>query len=102
MIPLKEIKAVSHNIKSIDNEQWEKESPQILKRGITAKFSQNSELAKALTETGIKTIIEASADKFWGVGLTLRPKDLFDKAKWPGKNTLCEILMQVRKELADK
>ena len=60
---------------------------------LKAKFDQNPDLCNRLVRTGICPIIAESkgADVFWGI----------DAQTGDGENHLGEILMQVRKELAD-
>ena len=60
---------------------------------VKAKFTQNEALTQKLLQTGDMPIEEGNAwnDTFWGV----------DIRTGEGENHLGEILMQVRKELAD-
>ena len=95
------IKALGKEIADFEQEQWEKEAPDVILAGLKAKFIQNEDLANTLLATGEKHIIEASTDPFWGVGLNLWSGDLFNPEKWTGKNTLGTALMSVRKTLAD-
>ena len=56
---------------------------------VTAKFTQNSELAKKLLETDNKYLEETNnwGDRFWGV------------VDGIGKNMLGHVLMEVRRSL---
>ena len=66
-----------------------------------AKFSQNTHLAQFLLNTEDDIILEASRDKFWGIGKTLRDKDLWIEEKWTGYNLMGKLLMKVRKMIKD-
>ena len=90
------IKALGRNIQNYKEEVWYKEAPALMQQGLEAKFIQNQKLGTLLKETGTKLIIEASTDKFWGAGVTLRSKDLFINKAWTGSNTLGKSLMAVR------
>ena len=52
-----------------------------IQEGLYAKFSQNTHLPQFLLDTEDGIILEASFDKFWGIGKTLRDKDLFIREK---------------------
>ena len=94
------IKALMHNIKGYDDAVWHDHAPKLMEKALTAKFAQNGSLLETLLATGVKTIIEASPhDKFWGVGIGLHSKDLFDKNAWKGKNIMGKCLMNVRDSL---
>lgn len=67
--------------------------------GLEAKFSQNFKARSFLLATEARTIGEASYDIFWGVGLPLSNKEVFDQAKWKGENRLGNALMEVRTKL---
>jgi len=64
---------------------WDAKKLLIMKKGLRAKFDQNSLLAKKLLATGNATLHENSpTDMFWGI---------------KGKDMLGKLLMQVRGEL---
>lgn len=68
---------------------WDSIKLDVMYRGVSAKFSQNSALRDVLMSTGSAIIQEASPrDEFWGIG----------KSK-TGSNHLGLILMRVRAEL---
>ena len=64
-----------------------------MKKACYLKFAQNPMLLDHLLSTGEKTIIEASNDVKWGVGVHLSRKNVFDSSKWNGENRLGHILM---------
>ena len=67
--------------------------------GLVSKFSQNQLLKDFLLSTGDTLLAEASHDKIWGAGKSLKENDLWNPDKWSGKNRLGEMLMKVRTEL---
>lgn len=93
------MKALGSTVKSYDEKRWHDECPTLTYRGLRAKFESSKDLADPLLETGKRLLVEASTDKFWGIGVMLRSKDLFDRSKWTGENALGQALMQVRDEL---
>ena len=68
---------------------WENVKTQIMYEICYAKFTQNSDLAQKLLDTGNQTLVEGNTwnDTFWGV------------CEDAGENHLGIILMQIRKEL---
>ena len=71
-----------------------------MRKGLAAKFTQNSDLNQFLRQTGDKLLIEANpTDYYWGAGLSLQDKDIWNPSKWKGKNVLGTLLAQVREEL---
>jgi ribA/ribD-fused uncharacterized protein len=96
----KKQKAIGRKVKNYDNDVWEKERYEVVKKGNFHKFTQNEEMKKALLDTADKTIAEASPfDRIWGIGLGKTHKDAYDMTKWRGRNLLGKILMDIRDEL---
>ena len=58
-------------------------------------------LAKILLETGDKTLVEGTRDRFWGCGRHLH-SDEVKKETWSGKNNMGKILILIREELKNK
>ena len=53
-----------------------------MKKGLAAKFTQNSDLNQYLKQTGNKVLKEANCmDYYWGAGLSLQDKDII-RSKW--------------------
>ena len=85
--------------KKIEN-IWFKNSRHIVKRGVKAKFQQNSDILKELLNTGEALLCEcARQDRIWGIGINFKDSDWHDVSKWNGSNHLGIILMEVREEL---
>lgn len=82
------------------NPEWQAMSVDVMKEAVLAKFTQNKHLKDFLIETGELDIVEASEyDKFWGVGLPMTSPLIGNRAKWNGKNTMGQILSDVREQL---
>ena len=95
--PVKQ-KTLAKRIQLDDN--WKKSAPEIMLKGLRAKFGQNPDLQQFLKQTGTTLLAEASLyDKYWGIGLDLQSPNIWQKQAWKGLNTLGELLMQVRAEL---
>lgn len=73
---------------------WESVKDDIMEEVVHAKFSQNPDLARKLTDTGDAPLIEGNRwhDTYWGV----------DLASGKGENHLGKILMKIREELGDE
>ena len=97
------IKGLGNNdrIKNFNITTWDNRCLDIMKTGLMAKFQQNPTLKMFLLETGDTYLVEASPrDTFWGCGISLRNKRLWEKNSWMGKadNHLGQILMDIRRE----
>lgn len=96
------IKRRGKNIANYDNKIWKDDRVGVMKTGLLHKFRQNSHLKNFLLQTENNILIEASAhDKFWGCGLSLHNRKLWDHNSWLGKaeNKLGELLVEVRQLL---
>lgn len=92
----KEAKKIS---KGIDiTPSWDLYKEEIMTRVIEAKFSQNALLARKLVETGDKTLVEATMDKYWAAFATPNSKSIAN-GNWKGANRLGVLLMELRNEL---
>jgi ribA/ribD-fused uncharacterized protein len=96
----KEQKRLGRAIRGYSDEGWNPVARDLSYVGIYQKFAQNKELRELLLSTGNKILAEASpVDKKWGVGLEHLDPRIHNKAEWPGKNWLGQILMKVRDDL---
>lgn len=97
---MKLIKELGRQVKNFSEEKWLQERFKIVVRGNFAKFSQSPELAKYLTETREKILVEASPyDKVWGIGLAESDPEIDSVENWDGLNLLGFALMEVRELL---
>jgi hypothetical protein len=92
-------KSLGKKVANFDRDSWRKKVPEILIRGLRAKFGQNDYCKSFLQNTGQKVIGEANAyDRFFGIGLGLKSEHVWDQSKW-GHNLLGKTLMELRNEL---
>ena len=87
------MKGIGKSVKNFNRNHWLNVAEERIVPGLSAKFSQNPSLKKFLLDTGDSIIIEASTDKMWGVGMTLRDKQLCEEDNWTGKNLMGKFLM---------
>lgn len=85
-----------HGDKIDTTEQWEKVKVDTMKCILVAKFMQNKDLKQKLIETGRTQLMECSTNKFWGTGWTLDSMEWNKSHNFPGRNTLGNLLMEVR------
>ena len=93
------MKKIGKSVKNFHMGQWLEVAEERIMPGLMAKFSQNHLLKEFRLSTGDTDLIEASYDKVWGIGKSLRDKDLWNRDKWTGKNRLGILLMRVRSNL---
>ena len=97
--PLTQLK-LYHNIKNSNEQIWLNNRNNIMKKGVTAKFSQNPELRNKLINTCEKILFECNPhDAYWGVQMDLNNKKILNTLNWRGENALGKLLMLVRTEL---
>jgi ribA/ribD-fused uncharacterized protein len=97
----KSVKALGKKVKGVNEEEWSAKQDEIMRIGVRAKITQHPDIRAKLLETGDRPIGLADArDKYWGIGTSLDKDKAKDPSKWPGKNVLGKILMDLRKELS--
>ena len=95
-----EIKALGRQVKRYDDNHWNGVRQIIVYEGLLAKFSQNDELKKQLKSTGNAILAECAVqDRIWGIGLSMKDANRFDRSQWKGQNLLGYALMLVRDKL---
>ena len=79
-----EIKDLGKKVQGFNRQEWENKAPNILEKGLRAKFQQNPKLKKFLIATTDTTLVEASRfDTYWGIGRHLYERDIFkNKEAW--------------------
>ena len=93
-------KSLGRQVKNFDDAVWMEHAFDYVVAGNRAKFSQNSQLNKALAETKGKVLVEASPyDKRWGIGMMEGDAGIEDPKNWRGENLLGYAITQVRLEL---
>ena len=95
-----EIKSLGRQVSNYDENMWNGIRQIVVYEGLLAKFSQNEELKRKLKSTGNALLAECAVkDCIWGIGLSTKDSDRFDKKLWKGKNLLGYTLMMVREHL---
>lgn len=95
-----EIKALGRQVSNYDEHIWNGIRQIVVYEGLLAKFSQHEDLKNKLISTGEATLVECAVkDLIWGVGLSMKNPDRFDKRKWKGQNLLGYTLMRVRERV---
>jgi ribA/ribD-fused uncharacterized protein len=98
----KAVKALGKKVKEFKKDEWDAMKDSTMAAAVKAKIMQHPEIRDKLKTTGVRPIGEASArDKYWGIGTSAETSKAADPSKWPGKNVLGKILMDIRKELAE-
>lgn len=95
-----EIKSLGRQVSGYDENMWNGIRQIVVYEGLLAKFSQNGELKTELKSTGNALLAECAVkDCIWGIGLSMKDSDRFDKKRWKGQNLLGYTLMMVRERL---
>ena len=95
-----EIKALGRVVSNYDESLWNGIRQIVVYAGLLAKFLQNNELKEKIKVTGNAVLAECAVkDRIWGIGLSMKDPDRFDKTKWKGQNLLGYALMMVRESL---
>ena len=98
----KAVKAIGKRVTGFDKDEWDKTKDGLMRVAVKAKFVQHPDLKTKLLETGTRQVGEASArDKYWGIGTSADTSKASDPAKWPGKNVLGKMMMELRTELKE-
>ena len=89
-------------LKHYDDDTWKSNTIDILRKSLTAKFTQNDSCKEAILATKDTTLGEASAsDSHFGIGMSLNNHNATDQSKWTGHNIQGKVLMEVRQALID-
>ena len=94
------IKELGRLVSGYDDNYWSGIRQIVVYNGLLAKFSQNTELKELLLRTESAILAECAVkDRIWGIGLSMKDPDRFDRSKWKGQNLLGYTLMMVRERL---
>jgi hypothetical protein len=92
-------KGFGKQVVDFDRQDWQNVVPDILNRGVLAKFTQDITCKEFLQNTGVKIIGEANPnDRFFGIGIRLGDDNVWNRDRW-AHNLLGKCLMEVRNEL---
>lgn len=94
------IKELGRSVSGYDENYWNGVRQIVVYNGLLAKFSQNKELNAKLKATGNSLLAECAVkDRIWGIGLSMKEPNRFEKDKWNGQNLLGYTLMMVREKV---
>jgi ribA/ribD-fused uncharacterized protein len=94
----KSAKGVS--IEGAKEDEWDARKDDAMRVILRAKFTQHPELRKQLLETGKSVLGYANArDKYWSIGTSEDTDKAKNPKKWPGKNMVGVLLMELRETL---
>ena len=95
-----DIKSLGRQVINYDESLWNGIRQIVVYEGLLAKFSQNKDLKIKLKSTGNAILAECAVkDCIWGIGLSMKDPNRFNKVKWKGQNLLGYTLMMVREHL---
>ena len=99
----KSVKALGRKVKDFSPARWDDVKIPIMEKALRAKFvNPKHGLLEKLLATGDRPIGEANPrDKYWGIGTSADTSKASDPAKWPGKNVLGKMMMELRTELKE-
>ena len=95
------LRRMARFVNNFSNNKWKSVAEEKVPEGLLAKFIQNQHLGQFLINTKEDLLLEASRDRFWGIGKTLKDKDLWHQGQWTGYNFMGKLLMKTRKQLKD-
>ena len=95
-----ELKRLGYRVKNFNVRIWNDQAFDVLYPGIKAKFFQNEYALNFLDSTDRKLIVEASPnDTLFGVGLSIKDKNILNTTAHKGENIQGKMLMKARTEL---
>lgn len=95
-----EVKKLGRQVTNFNQEIWQNNCFEIVKKANYYKFTQNENLKEFIINTKNRILVEASpVDPIWGIGMAEDHKDIMNPNKWRGDNLLGFALMEVRDEL---
>lgn len=98
----KSVKTYGDKVKDVKEDEWAEKRDQIMRIALKAKFMQHPDLKAKLLSTNDRPIGEANArDKYWSIGTGADTSKAKVPSKWPGKNRLGALLMELRSELKE-
>ena len=93
-----EAKHLGYHIAGFDMKRWINDGYSLCYDGIHAKFTQNRNLLMMLKSTAPKVLVEATSDRLWGTGISLRDHQALNPDKWHNKGWMSTMLMGIRDE----
>ena len=80
---------------------WTERKDVVMKNILKAKFHQVMEIHERLKSIGIRTaeFAEATADDYWGTGLSRQETEQTHPSQWPGENRLGTMIKEIVSEM---
>jgi ribA/ribD-fused uncharacterized protein len=98
----KTVKSYGKKVKGFDEESWSAKKDEVMRTAVKAKLMQHPDILRKLRDTGVRPIAEADPrGKYWGIGTSADTSKAKDVSRWPGKNVMGKILMNLRTELKE-
>jgi ribA/ribD-fused uncharacterized protein len=95
----KEQQALGREVEGFDETMWKAMFMQVVYMVLKAKFTQLESYKKSLLDTGDTIMVEASPDKFYGIGIPEAKARMVPIEQWPGKNFMGKIMTKLKKEM---
>lgn len=93
-------KGFGRAVRGFNVNEWTRVSYDYMLKVNKAKYEQNKYLSDLLLSTGNKLCVETNGrDTIWSCGYYANDDRCLDQSKWPGKNLLGKVLMEVRSSL---
>ena len=92
-------KKLGYSIKDLNKHKdtWASKCDALMREAVVAKFEQCESCKNFLKTTRNTTLVEASAkDRYWGVGIHIRDRNIWNVSQWKGVNKLGNMLMEIR------
>ena len=97
------VEAKNEAKKIVTQKKWEEKKEEIMNEVIKSKLESNKDIESELMETGERLLGEAVIGQDeWGVGLAKRTAAHTNPEKWPGKNRLGKMYMDMRRKLRER
>ena len=93
-----EAKRLSYQINRMNWTEWKQHACDICFHGVHEKFQQNPDLLNMLHTMKPLTTAEASVDKTWGMGLSIRDRNALSQSHWHSPGWMSEMLHTIRDE----
>ena len=93
-----EAKRLSYQINGSSHSKWKEHAYELCFPGICKKFLQNPDLLNMLHTTTPLTLAEASFDKTWGTGVSIRDRNALSQSHWHSPGWMSEMLHTIRED----
>ena len=95
----REIKRVGLKLAVYDNEKWNPIRHGVMHDLVKAKFMQNDDMARELTQTGNRKLGETGKGSDYAIGVPFTHPNVLDPTVWTAASELGKTLEAVRDEL---